>query len=167
MNTEDNLEEAFSGESQANRKYLAFAKKAEKEGYDQVAYLFRAIARAETIHAHNHLDAMGGVGSTEENLQEAIDGEDYEYQDMYPPFLEEAKEEGATQAASGFRYAMEAEEIHSTLYSEALKNVESGEDLPEQDVYLCSRCGHTTLGDHPDICPICGARAEKYFKVER
>lgn len=167
MSTGENLEEAFSGESQANRKYLAFAKKAEKEGYDQVAYLFRAIAEAETIHAQNHFNAMGGVGSTEENLQAAIEGEDYEYQDMYPPFLKEAKEEGANQAASGFRYAMEAEEIHSTLYSKALKNVEEGDDLPELDVYLCDRCGHTTLEEHPDICPICGARAENYFKVER
>jgi rubrerythrin len=167
MSTKENLEEAFAGESKANRKYLAFAKKAEDEGYDQVAYLFRAIAEAETIHAHNHLDAMGAVGSTEENLQEAIDGEDYEFQDMYPPFYEEAKEEGESQAASGFRYAMEAEQIHSALYSEALKVVTSGEDLPEQDVYLCKRCGHTALSGHPDICPICGARSEYYFKVEK
>ena len=166
MSTQDNLKEAFSGESQANRKYLAFAKKAREEGYDQVAYLFEAIAEAETIHAHNHLEAMGDIGSTEENLQAAIEGEDYEYKDMYPPFYKEAKEEGANQAASGFRYAMEAEQFHSTLYSEALKTVESGEDMPEQDVYLCKRCGHTTLGDHPEICPICGARSEYYFKVE-
>ena len=167
MSTKDKLEEAFSGESQANRKYLAFAQKAEDDGFDQVAYLFRAIAEAETIHAHNHLRALGKVGSTEENLQAAIDGEDYEWQDMYPEMLEVAKKEDETQAKTSFRFALEAEQIHSSLYSEALQAVEAGEDLPDKDVYLCKVCGHTVTEKPPETCPICGSKKEKYFKVER
>ena len=167
MGTKENLEAAFSGESQANRKYLAFAKKAEAEGFEQIAYLFRAIAEAETIHAHNHLRAMGKVGSTEENLKAAIQGEDYEYKDMYPEFLEVSEAEGETQASTGFRFAMEAEQVHSTLYSEALRDVKAGEDMPVHEVYLCEVCGHTVLGDPPERCPICGSKQEKYFKVER
>ncbi len=167
MSTKDNLEEAFGGESEANRKYLAFASRAESDGYEQVAHLFRSIAAAETIHAHNHLRALGKVGSTEENLQEAIDGEDYEYQDMYPEFLEEAKKEGETEAQTGFRFALEAEEVHSSLYNEALQAVEAGEDLPDREIHLCEVCGHTVIGEPPENCPICGSKKEKYFQVDR
>ncbi len=167
MGTKENLEAAFSGESQANRKYLAFADRAESEGFEQIAYLFRGIAEAETIHAHNHLRAMGKVGDTEENLKSAIAGEDYEYKDMYPEFLVESEAEGETQASTGFRFALEAEQVHSTLYSEALRMAEAGEDMPVQDLYLCEVCGHTVLGSIPERCPICGSKQEKYFKVER
>lgn len=166
MSTKENLEEAFGGESEANRKYLAYAQKAEEEGYEQVAHLFRTIAEAETIHAHNHFRAMGKVGNTAENLQDAIDGEDYEYQDMYPEFLEEAKEEGETEAKTAFRFALKAEEVHSSLYNEALQAVEAGEDLPEREIYLCEVCGHTVLGEPPENCPICGSDKEKYFQVD-
>jgi rubrerythrin len=126
MGTKDNLKVAFAGESQANRKYLAFAEKAEKDGFPQVAKLFRAVATAETIHAHTHLRAMGGIKSNAENLQEASEGEAYEFRDMYPPFVEMAKEEGAKPAVFSFNYALAVEEIHHSLYNNALKAVKSG-----------------------------------------
>lgn len=161
-NTLSNLKEAFAGESQANRKYLAFAKKAEEEGYLQVAKLFRAAADAETVHAHNHLKAMGGIKSTKENLQEAINGETYEFKSMYPKMIEEAKKEGEDEARRSFVYANKVEEIHADLYKKYLDNIENLEDV---DIYVCQRCGNTIEGNPPDNCPICGAPKEMFKKI--
>jgi rubrerythrin len=159
--TELNLKEAFAGESQANRKYLAFAKKAEQEGFNNIARLFRTAAEAETIHALGHLNAMNGVKSTAENLREAIAGETYEYSEMYPPMLEQARAENH-RAKRMFEYATEAEEVHAMLYKLALEAVSQGKDLAETKFYLCPVCGHIETGNPPAICPICGAKGEKY-----
>ncbi len=160
------LKEAFAGESQANRRYLAFAKKAEAEGFPQVARLFRAAAAAETVHAHAHLRAMNGVGSTMANLLVAIAGEAHEFQKMYPEFIRAAEAEGNAAALKAFKYAMPAEEIHHQLYSEAAEAVKGGKDLPAAAIHVCEVCGHTVVGDAPDKCPICGARKDKYTEVK-
>ena len=162
--TLDNLKEAFAGESQANRKYLAFAKKAEKEGLANVAKLFRATAEAETIHAHGHLEAMDGIGSTVENLKAAIGGETYEFEEMYPPMLEQAEKEGH-KAKKMFKWAVEAEAIHAQLYALALKAAEEGKDLEVSNFYLCPVCGHIEFGEAPDSCPICGVPGSMYVEV--
>lgn len=166
MATNENLAAAFAGESQANRKYLAFAKKAEDDGFPQVAKLFRAAAAAETIHAHSHLRVMGGVGSTEENVIAARDGEGYEFKEMYPEFLEEAEKEGNQGAVGSFKRAMAAEEVHYDLYEQALAAVKSGKDVDQTKVYVCSVCGHIEYGEAPDTCPLCGAKKEKFSEVE-
>jgi rubrerythrin len=162
--TADNLREAFAGESQANRKYLAFAEKAEKDGFPNVARLFRTAAEAETIHAMGHLNAMGGVGSTADNLQAAIDGETYEYTRMYPPMLEEANSENH-RAKRMFGYAVKAEAVHAELYQRALEAVKAGNDLTETAFYLCPVCGHIEFGQPPDACPICGAKKDKFTRL--
>jgi rubrerythrin len=161
--TEKNLEAAFSGESQANRKYLAFAEKADKEGYSQVARLFRAAAAAETIHAHSHLRALGGIRSTVDNLKEAIGGETYEFESMYPPMIEEAEAEGHSAAARSFRYANEVEKVHADLYQKAADNLGQSQAV---DYYVCSICGYTCETAPPDSCPVCNAKAKAFFKVD-
>jgi len=161
--TQENLQEAFAGESQANRKYLAFAKQADKEGYPQIAKLFRAAAEAETVHAHAHLRAMGGIGTTQENLEEAVSGETYEFKSMYPNMIEAAKEEGKTAAERSFVYANEVEKVHAQLYQNALDNMES---LAASDYYVCGVCGNTCEKEPPDECPVCGSKAKAFFKVE-
>lgn len=163
--TLENLHVAFAGESQANRKYLAFALKAEKDGFPQVAKIFRAAADAETIHAQAHLQAMDGVKSTLENLQSAVDGETYEFSAMYPPMLEQALKEGH-KAKTMFAFALKAEKVHADLYREALEAVKSGKDLPPGEVYLCPVCGHLEFGKPPANCPICKAPASRYVKVQ-
>jgi rubrerythrin len=165
MATSDNLKEAFAGESQANRKYLAFAQKAQEEGYPQVAKLFRAAADAETVHAHAHLRVMGGINSTNENLQAAIDGEGYEFKQMYPGFIAEAEKEGNKPAVFSFQNALAVEEIHYGLYTEALESVKSGSDLPETKIFVCQVCGNTVKGEAPDKCPVCGAVKEKFAEI--
>ena len=160
--TEQNLLEAFAGESQANRKYLAFAKQAEKEGHAQVAKLFRAAAEAETVHAHAHLRALGHVKDTAENLKDAIAGETHEFKTMYPAMIEEAKEEGNKTAEQSFAYANEVEEVHANLYQKALDNLDS---LEEVDYYVCSVCGYTCENEPPEKCPVCGARPKAFSKV--
>jgi rubrerythrin len=166
MSTKENLATAFAGESQANRKYLAFAEQAEEDGMPHVARLFRATAAAETIHAHAHLRAMGGVKSTLDNLKEAIEGEGYEFEEMYPPFLAEADEEGDVKAKVSFRYAMGVEEIHHGLYKEALEAVQAGNDLDAAPVHVCDVCGNTVRGKAPDRCPVCGAGKKHFFAVD-
>lgn len=166
MSTQDNLQNAFAGESQANRKYLAFAKQADKDGLSQIAKLFRAAAEAETIHAHAHLQAMGGVKSTAENVQAAVDGETFEFQKMYPPFLEEAEAEGENAAAASFRYALAVEEIHAQFYQDALSKVKAGEDMAAAKIMVCPVCGNTILGDAPDKCPVCGTAGDEFFEIE-
>ena len=163
--TTEHLKAAFTGESQANRKYLAFAKKAEEEGFPQIARLFRAAAHAETIHAHNHLKALEGIKSTAENLQEAIGGENYEVVNMYPPMLADAEAEGDKRAARSFRWALEVEKVHEAMYREALESLREGHDLPEDDYYVCPFCGYTHKGPMREKCPVCGAPAEKFEKV--
>lgn len=162
----DNLAEAFAGESQANRKYLAFAKKAEEEGYPQIGKLFKAAAAAETVHAHNHLRIMGGIKSTKENVMEAVEGETHEFTDMYPKFLEIAAEEGENQASWSFNIANEVEKIHAELYKQAAKALEADADLKSVDYYVCKVCGNTVEGKPPAKCPICNASDKAFFVVE-
>lgn len=163
---EDNLKAAFAGESQANRKYLAFAKKAENDGFPEIAHLFRAAAAAETVHAHNHLKAMGGIKSTLENLKEAISGEFHEFTEMYPEFITNAKSENNPTAERTFNYANEVEKIHHKLYEKALKSVENGKDLDKTEIHICPVCGYTHEGKLPDKCPVCGASKKVFEKVE-
>lgn len=159
-----NLWEAFKGESQANRKYLAFAQKAEEEGFKNVAKLFRAAAEAETIHALNHLRTLGEIKSTRENLEAAINGETYEFTSMYPKMIEEAKEEKATAAERSFYFANEVEKIHAQLFKKALENL--GKEEKEVDYYVCKVCGYTVEGEPPEECPICKAKKSAFKKVE-
>ena len=165
MSTSDNLQDAFAGESQANRKYLAFAKKADQDGFPQVAKLFRAAGEAETVHAHAHLRAMGGVRDTSANLEAAVAGEGHEFKTMYPAFVNEAEAEGAKAALFAFRNAMAVEEVHHGLYAKALESVKSGSDLPASKIVVCSVCGNTIEGDAPDTCPVCGVPGGKYFEA--
>ena len=162
MSSMDNLKNAFAGESQANRRYLAFAKKAEEEGFKQVANLFRAAAEAETVHAHSHLRVMGGVKSTKENIQEAIGGETFEFTKMYPQMIEEAKKEGNKQAQQSFEFANKVEKIHAELYQKALNNLGKNETV---DYYVCQVCGNTVEKAVPDKCPICGAAKSMFIKI--
>ncbi len=161
--TEKNLLEAFAGESQANRKYLAFAKKAEEEGYKQVAKLFRAAAEAETVHALNHLRELGGIKSTKENLEAAISGESYEFQKMYPQMIEDAKAEKNESALRSFNFANEVEKIHAELYKKALETLGKNQEV---DYYVCQVCGNTVEGEAPDECPICGAKKQAFKRIE-
>ena len=165
MATMDNLQEAFAGESQANRKYLAFAKKADEDGLSQVAKLFRAAAEAETIHAHAHLRVMGGIKSTAENLQAAIEGEGHEFKTMYPQFLAEAQQEGLKPAEFSFKNALAVEEIHHGLYSKALEAVQGGKDMAPTSVYVCPVCGNTVEGGVPETCPICNVPGSKFIEI--
>ena len=161
--SEQNLKDAFAGESQANRKYLAFAKQADKEGYPQAAKLFRAAAEAETVHAHTHLRTLGGINSTAENLKEAISGETYEFKSMYPEMIKAAESEGEKRALRSFTYANEVEKIHAALYQKALDNL----DAPaEADYYVCSVCGYTCENEPPEVCPVCSAKAKAFFKTD-
>ena len=157
-----NLQDAFAGESQANRKYLAFAGRAEEEGYVQIAKLFRAAAEAETVHAHNHLREMNGIRSTKENLETAISGESYEFQKMYPRMIEEAKAESHAKALRSFTLANEVEKIHARLYQAALESMGKNADA---DYYVCQVCGFTAEGDAPDECPVCKAKKQAFRKV--
>ena len=161
--TEQDLKEAFAGESQANRKYLAFAKQADSEGYPQIARLFRAAAEAETVHAHAHLRALGGIRKTVENLKEAISGEIHEFKNMYPGMIASAKEEGNKAAERSFNYANAVEEVHAGLYQKALDNMDKMEST---DYYVCSVCGYTCEGEAPESCPVCGSKAKAFLKVD-
>ena len=165
MATADNLAEAFAGESQANRTYLAFAKKAEKDGFPMVARLFRAAAAAETVHAHAHLRVMKGVKSTAENVQAAMDGEGFEFQEMYPKFVAEAESEGNQPAVTSFRFAMAVEEVHHGLYGQALEAVQAGSDLPDAPMWICPICGNTFLGEAPDKCPVCSTPSKRFDAI--
>lgn len=161
----ENLKDAFAGESQANRKYLAFAKKAEAEGFPQIARLFRAAAAAETVHAINHLKAMEGVLSTAENLAAAIGGENYEVVSMYPPMLATAAEEGDRKAERSFRLALEVEKVHEELYRKAADALASGQDAPETEYYVCPICGFTHEGPLNGKCPVCSTPADRFEKI--
>lgn len=162
--TEQDLREAFTGESQANRKYLAFAAAADKEGYAQVARLFKAAAEAETIHAHNHLRALKGIKSTKENLQEAIQGETHEFKSMYPSMLEHARTEGNREAERSFHYANEVERIHAQLYQKLLNSLAATMEI--YAYYVCPVCGFTSEKEPPDSCPICGTKGKMFKKID-
>jgi rubrerythrin len=161
----DNLKTAFAGESQANRRYLAFAQRAEEEGYTQVAKLFKAAAEAETVHAMNHARTMGEVKSTLENLNTAVSGETFEFKKMYPEYLTTAKQEGNKQAVWSFDVASKVEQIHAGLFTEAVSALKSNKELEQVDYYVCSVCGNTVEGNAPQKCPICGSPRERFFKV--
>ncbi|MBM3707852.1 MAG: rubrerythrin family protein [Actinobacteria bacterium] len=158
-----NLKEAFAGESQANRKYLSFAAKADEEGYPQVAKLFRAAAEAETVHALAHFRAMGGVKSTKENLHAAVSGETFEFKNMYPGMIEQAGADGEDAAQISFMNANAVEQIHAKLYQKYIDNLGN---TPVADIYVCQVCGNTVEGEAPDVCPVCGAQKSKFKKID-
>jgi rubrerythrin len=162
--TDENLKAAFAGESQANRRYLAFARKAEEEGFTQVAKLFKAAAEAETVHALNHLRITGQIKSTLENLDTAVSGETFEFKEMYPGYIDAAKQEGNKQAVWSFDVANKVEQIHAKLYNKAIDALKNRKTLEKVDYYVCSVCGNTVEGAPPDKCPICGSPKEKFFK---
>lgn len=162
--TKENLQEAFSGESQANQKYRAFAKKAEREGFPNIAKLFNTAAEAERVHAEGHLNSLDGIGSTVENLKAAIAGETYEFTEMYPPMLAQAEAENH-KAKRMFGYAVKAEQVHAKLYQMALEAAANGKDLEVTDIYYCPVCGHIEFGMPKENCPICGALPTKFVKL--
>ena len=162
--TKENLETAFCGESEAYQKYSAFAKKAEKDGFANIAKLFRTTAEAERIHAEAHFKAMDKVGSTIENLEAAISGETHEFEDMYPPMYEQAVAENH-KAKKMFGYALEAEKVHALLYKKALQAAKEGKDLDEVTIYLCPICGYIELGTPTQNCPICGVKPETFVQL--
>jgi rubrerythrin len=162
--TDDYLNEAFAGESQANRKYLAYAAKADQEGYPQVARLFRAAAEAETVHAHNHLRALKAIGGTKENLEDAINGETHEFTHMYPEMINAAKTEGHKDAERSFSYANEVEQIHAQLYQKMLEGL--GGKQEDYPYYVCPVCGYTSEKEPPDTCPVCGTKGDKFKKID-
>jgi rubrerythrin len=164
--TQDNLKEAFAGESQASRRYLYFAEKAEMERQPQVARLFRAASEAETVHARNHLRAMDGIGTTGENLKAAIAGESYEFTKMYPAFIEQARSEKNGRAETSFNYANQVEKIHHGLYQKALELLEAGQEAKAEPYFVCPVCGNTVAGEAPERCPICGTPGSKFKRVE-
>jgi len=155
-----NLMEAFAGESQANRKYTAYAKKAEQEGKLNAAKLFRAAADAETLHALKLFEVAGKIGSTADNLKDGIAGETFEYQEMYPEFVKEAEASGNKAALRAFTFAMKAEEVHAKLYKEALENLDQTEEV---FYYLCPVCGNIEKSV-PEKCSICGVPGERFIK---
>jgi len=166
IKTEKNLQEAFAGESQANRRYLFFADKADKEGYPQIARLFRAAADAETVHARNHFNAMDGVGSTKENVMAASIGEHHEFTRMYPPFIDQAEQENNKRAQRTFEYANEVEQIHHRHFEETLKALDEGKQLKDEPYFVCQGCGNTVAGEAPEKCPVCGAPRRMFTRVE-
>lgn len=165
-NTDENLGAAFSGESQANRRYLFFADKAEEEGHPQIARLFRGAAESETVHARCHFQALGNVKDTEENLKVAIEGENYEHTEMYPGFIDDAKAEGEKEARLCFSYARAVEKKHEKMFKDLLGSLKSGKSLEEEEVFVCSVCGNLETGEAPDTCPICGNPKEVFSEVE-
>jgi rubrerythrin len=161
---EEFLQSAFAGESQANRKYLAFAVKTDKEGYGQAARLFRAAAEAETVHAHNHLRALKGIGSTAQNLEAAISGETFEFKQMYPEMIAAAQAEGNKEAERTFSYANEVEKVHARLYQKLLDNL--GASQESYPYYVCPTCGYTAEGNPPDVCPVCSVKGKMFKKID-
>jgi rubrerythrin len=163
--TTENLKDAFAGESQANQKYKAFAKKAEKEGFSNIAKLFRTTAEAELIHAEGHLKALDMIASTAENLQAAIDGETFEFTEMYPPMVELAQADGH-RAKTMFKFAVDAEEVHAQIYQKALDAVKNGVDMDTSDFHLCPICGYIEVGSAPEKCPVCGALKKVFTLID-
>jgi rubrerythrin len=165
VKSDDNLKEAFAGESQANRKYTAFSRKAEQEGYTQIAKFFRAAAEAETVHALNHLRVMKGIGSTLDNAKTAKEGEVYEHTRMYPEFIKIAEAEDRRDARQTFHYANEAEKKHAQFYQRAIEALGKGKDLDRNEYFVCQTCGYTVEGEAPEVCPVCGSPKSMYKQV--
>ena len=166
MATIDNLKTAFAGESQANRKYLAFAKQAEVDDKPQIAKLFRAAAEAETVHAHAHLRAMKGIGKTVDNVKAAIEGEGHEFTTMYPEFIEAAKKESSQEALRSFEFAIEVERIHHDLYNKAAEALKAGKDMDSAKIFVCPVCGNAVLEVTPEKCPICGVLGNRFSEIK-
>ena len=164
--TQENLQAAFAGESQANRKYLFFAEKAQREGQPRIARLFRAAAEAETVHARSHLGVMEGIGTTRDNLKVAIGGENYEFTEMYPGFIDQAKSDNDGKAETSFTRANEVEKVHHGLFQQALESLEAGRQLEDEPYFVCQVCGNTVPGEAPERCPICGAPRSQFKWVE-
>lgn len=164
--TDQNAGAAFAGESQANRKYLFFAEQADKEGYKQVARLFRAAADAETVHAKNHLKVLEGIKSTSENLRQAVSGENHEFTEMYPGFIKQAEADGNDKARESFDLANQVEEIHHGLFSTFLEKIERNEAVEEKPIYVCQYCGNTVEGEPPEKCPVCGVPQRIFREIE-
>ena len=164
--TSGNLEHALAGESQANRKYLFFAERAEEEGHKQIGRLFRAAAEAETVHARNHLKVMDGIKSTSENLRVAIGGENHEFTEMYPGFIKQAEIEGKDKAKDSFDLANQVEQIHHGLFQAALGALDGGQHMDEKPFYVCQYCGNTVEGEAPDKCAICGAPKSMFKRID-
>lgn len=162
MGVKENLMAAFAGESQANRKYLAFANQAEKEGYPMLARLFRATAEAETIHALKMFEIAGGVGSTLDNLRAALEGETYEFTKMYPDFIADAEREGNKTAQRSFYLANEAEKVHAERFKKAISSLQDKQDFPAEAFFLCPVCGYLAENEAPEKCPICGAPGKSF-----
>lgn len=165
MATTDNAKEALAGESQANRKYLAFSEKAAEEGFKNVAVLYKAASEAEAIHAKKLLKVLSIIGSTEKNLEASIEGETHEFTTMYPEFVKTAEGEKRSDALLAFTYAMKAEEVHAGLYKKALAAIKSGKDLGREKVFLCPVCGNIEIGKVPDKCPICGVFGKQFREI--
>ena len=166
MSTEENLKTAFAGESQTHQRYLVFAEIAEKEGKKQIAKLFRAVAEAERVHAQNHLRAMGDISSVQDNLKTAIDGEIYEFEKMYPEFIKKAEEEKKEKALESFVQANSVEKTHYNLYKKALEKIMENQDLEENNIFVCQRCGNTVEGKAPDVCTVCGASKLMFKEID-
>jgi len=162
--TDENLKAAFAGESQAFQKYTAFARRAEQDGLPNIAKLFRTTAQAERIHAEGHLKALEAVGTSVDNLRAAIGGETYEFEEMYPPMLQQAETE-AHKGKRMFKYAVQAEEVHARIYALALEAAQEGKDMAQAEFYLCPVCGYIELGRPSEECPICGTKAGKFTVV--
>ncbi len=164
--TLEDLQAAFSGESQANRRYLAYAKKADQDGFPQIAHLFRAVAAAETVHALSHFRAMDGLKSTAENIKSAIDGERYEVNTMYPDFIKDAETDGDKKALGSFKRAWEVEKLHEELYTKNLETLVAGKDAPAVEYYVCPVCGYTHEGKPPKDCPVCGTPGTRFDCIQ-
>ena len=164
--TEENLQSAFAGESQANRRYLFFADKAEKGGHNQIARLFRAAAEAETVHARNHFNAMDGVGLTRDNLLAGVVGEHYEFTRMYPSFIKQAETDQNRRAQITFEYANRVEQIHHNHFQKALDTLNAGQKLKDEPYFVCQVCGNTVAGEAPEKCPVCGRPRSQFKRVE-
>jgi len=162
--TEENLKAAFAGESQAHMKYLAFSARAEREGFANVARLFKAISHAEQIHATSHLRTLRSIGKTSANLETAIEGETFEVDEMYPAYLSVAELQKEKGAQVSMNYALEAEKTHAGLYTEAKETVDAGEDMEVGDIFICGVCGYTVTEEAPDVCPVCQAAKDKFIK---
>jgi rubrerythrin len=162
--TEQNLSSAYAGESQAHMKYAIYADVAQKEGLANIARLFKAVAFAERVHATNHYRELGMIKSTPENLQVAINGENYEVDEMYPAFMEVAKLQDEKGAVKSCNYAYQAEQIHAEMYQKALEHAEAGKDIDIGKVFICPVCGYTNEGEPPDFCPVCGAAKDKFVE---
>ncbi len=165
MTTEANLKEAFTGESQANRKYSVFAEQAENDGFKNVARLYRAASEAEAIHARKMVRVLGGIGTTLDNLKKSVEGETHEFKSMYPSFIKEAEGEKKSEAVTAFTYAMKAEEVHADLYKRALDAVQGKRDLNVAKISICPVCGNIFFGEPPEKCPICSIFRKKFLEI--